>query len=57
MGDGHHGPGVLVEEVLEPLDRFGVEVVGRLVEQQEVRVLEEEARERDAASLAAGRVS
>ena len=47
-------PGVLAEEALQPLDRFGVEVVGRLVEQQQVGVLEEEPGERDAALLAAG---
>ena len=45
---------VLVEEALEPLDRLGVEVVGRLVEQQQVGVLEQEPGERDAALLAAG---
>ena len=45
---------VLAEEALQPLDRLGVEVVGRLVEEQQVGVLEEQPAERDAALLAAG---
>src|SRR5690606_7811991 len=28
MGDRHHGAGVAGEELLQPLDRFGVQVVG-----------------------------
>ena len=47
-------PGVFVEEALKPLDGLGVEVVRRLVEEEQVRVLEEEPAERDAAPLAAG---
>ena len=54
VGDGDDRAGVLVEEALEPLDRLGVEVVGRLVEQQQVGVLEEQPGERHAALLAAG---
>ena len=53
MGDGDDRAVVLVEEALEPVDRLGVEVVRRLVEQQQVRMLEEEPREGDAAPLAA----
>ena len=47
-----HRPGVLGEEALEPRDRLGVEVVGRLVEQQQVGTLEEQPAERHAAALA-----
>ena len=54
VGDGDDRARVLVEEALEPLDRLGVEVVGRLVEQQQVGVLEQQPGERDAALLAAG---
>ena len=54
MGDGDDRAVVLVEEALEPVDRLGVEVVRRLVEQQQVRVLEEEPCEGHAAPLAAG---
>ena len=42
MGDGDDRPRVLVEEALQPLHRLGVEVVGRLVEQQQVGVLEQQ---------------
>ena len=34
--DGDDGAGVVLEEPLEPGDRLGVEMVGRLVEQQQV---------------------
>src|SRR5262249_25451833 len=54
VGDRDDGAGVLVEEALEPGDALGVEVVGGLVEEQDVRLLEEEAAERDTALLAAG---
>ena len=42
------------QEPLQPLDRLGVEVVGGLVEQEQVRVLEQQPAERHAALLAAG---
>ena len=44
---------VFLEEVLEPGDRLGVEMVGRLVEQQQVRRLQQQPAQRDAAPLAA----
>ena len=46
-------PCVLVQEVLEPGDRLGVEVVGRLVEQQQIGRLQQQPAQRDAAPLAA----
>ena len=39
VGDGDDGARVVLEEALEPGDRLGVEVVRRLVEQQQVRRL------------------
>ena len=54
VGDRDDGARVLLEEALEPVDRLGVEVVGRLVEQQQVGVAEEQAGEGHAALLAAG---
>ena len=36
VGDGDDGAGVVLEEALEPRHRLGVEVVGGLVEQQQV---------------------
>ena len=53
VGDGEHRPGVLGEEPLEPGDGLGVEVVGRLVEQQQVGRREQEPAQRDPAALAA----
>ena len=38
---------------LQPVHGFGVEMVGRLVEQQKVRLFEQQLAERDAAALAA----
>ena len=52
MGHGDDGACVLIEEPLEPVDRLGIEMVGRLVEQQQVGMLKQESRERDAAPLA-----
>ena len=53
MGDGHDGAGELGEMALQPGHRFGVEMVGRLVEQQHVGLAEQQPAERDAAALAA----
>ncbi len=54
MGDRHHRAGVVAEELLQPFDRLGVEVVGRLVEQQQVGAGEQQAAQGDAAALATG---
>ena len=52
VGDGDDGAGVLLQEPLQPLDALGVEVVGRLVEQQQVGPAQQQAAQRDAATLA-----
>ena len=54
MRDGDDGALVVGEEALEPRDRLGVEMVRRLVEQQQVRRREQQPAQRDAAPLAAG---
>ena len=36
MGDGDHGARVALQELLQPVHRFSVQVVGRLVEQEHV---------------------
>ena len=54
MGDRHDRAGVVLEKALEPGDRLGVEVVRRLVQQQQVRRLQEEPAQGDAAALAPG---
>ena len=51
--DGNDGAVVAVEKVLEPVDRFEVEVVGGLVEEERFRVAEEGLGEEDADLLAA----
>ena len=53
VGDGDDGAGELGEEPLQPLHALGVEMVGGLVEQQHVGLLEQHAAERDSAFLAA----
>ena len=54
--DGEHRTLVVLEELLEPEDRLGVQVVGRLVQKQQVRCLEQDPAERHAAPLATGEV-
>ena len=54
VGDGDDRALVVLEVPLEPGDRLGVEVVRRLVEQQQVGGGEQQPAERDAAALAAG---
>ena len=54
VGDGDDGARVVGEEALEPGDRLGVEVVRRLVEEQQVGRRQQQPAERDAAALAAG---
>ena len=54
VGDRDDRALVLGEVLLQPGDRLGVEVVGRLVEQQQVGRAEQQPAERDAAALAAG---
>ena len=54
VGDGDDGAGVLLQVLLQPRDALGVEVVGRLVEQQQVGRLEQQLAQRDAAALTTG---
>ena len=54
VGDGDDGAVVVAQRALEPRHRLGVEVVGGLVEQQQVGLGQQQAAQRDAALLAAG---
>ena len=56
MGDHQHRAGIFLEVVFQPLDALGVEVVGRLVEQQDRRLLDQQPGQRDAALLTARKV-
>jgi hypothetical protein len=53
VGHGHDAALELLQELLEPGHRLRVEMVRRLVEQEHVVGLEQEAAQRDAAALAA----
>ena len=55
MGDGEYGAGVVLQEVLQPQYGLGVQVVGGLVQKQQVGSLEEQLAQRDATALAAGK--
>ena len=56
MGDRQDRAGVAGQVLFEPLHAFGVEVVGRLVEQQQVGFGQQQFAQRDAAALTAGQV-
>ena len=56
VGHGQHAAGVGREVALEPLHGLGVEVVGGLVEQQQVGLLEQELAQGDSTALATGQV-
>ena len=49
--------GVAAQEGLQPGDALGIQVVGRLVEDQEIRLLDKRAAERDAPLFAAGEIA
>ena len=53
VGDEDDVAGIVDEMLFEPLHAFGVEMVGRLVEQQDVGLFEQQPGQRDAALLAA----
>ena len=54
MGDGNDGARIILEKALQPGDQFRIEVVGRLVEQQEIGPLQQETAQRHPPPLAAG---
>ena len=56
MGHDQHRADIVAQRRLQPGHALGVEVVGRLVEQQHLRLLEQQLAERDAAALAAREV-
>lgn len=56
VGDGEHRARVGREELLEPQHRLGVEVVGGLVEEQQVGLAQQQLAQRDTATLTTGEV-
>ena len=57
MRNEQHGARIGVDAIFEPLDRGDVEVIGRFVQQQQVRLLHERRCQRDAPSPAAGQLA
>ena len=57
VGDGDDGALVVGQVLLEPGDALGVEVVGGLVQQQQIGLLQQQPAQRDAAPLAAGQLA
>ena len=53
VGDGHHSSGKALQKLLQPVNRLGIEVIGRLVEQQHVGPGQQQAAKRNAAFFAA----
>ncbi len=54
VGDGHHGTGELLQELLQPVDTLGVQVVGGLVQQQHVRAGQQQAAQGHPAAFTPG---
>ena len=54
---GDHGRRIFLEEMFQPGDRLGVEMVGGLIEQQHVGLREQQPAESDPAPLAAGQLA
>ena len=53
MGDDQDRTRIVAQMAFQPIDRFGIEMVGGLVEQQEVWLLQQQLTKRHAAPLAA----
>ena len=53
MGNGHHRARIARKELLQPVHRLGIQVIGRLVQQQHVRLGQQQAAQGDTALLAA----
>ena len=56
VGHGHDRAGKFLQELLEPVHAFRIEVVGRLVQQQHVGLGQQQPAQRHAPLLAAGQV-
>ena len=54
VGHGDHGAFILLQMLLQPQHRFGIQVVGRFVEQQNIGLLEQQPAQRHPPLLAAG---
>ena len=57
MGDDQDRAGIIAQMAFQPMHTLGVEMVGRLVEQQQLRLVEQQPAQRHAAALAAGELA
>src|SRR5690606_31164013 len=57
VGNGDHGAGEVVQELLQPGNRVGIQVVGRFVQQQHVGGREQQAAQGYTAFFTAGQVA
>jgi hypothetical protein len=57
VGDEQDRPGIGVQVLFQPADRIDIEMVRRLVEQQQVRLRHQRATEEGAATPAAGQLA
>ena len=55
--DRDHRARILLQEMLQPGHRFGIQVIGRLIEQQHVRLGQQQAAQSDAPLLAARKLA
>src|SRR5690606_31683637 len=54
VGNRHHGTAEVVEELLQPVNRFRIKVVSRFVQQQHIGAGQEQAAQRHTAALTTG---
>ena len=57
MGNGNHGPRVFDQEAFQPGNTLGIEVVGGFIQQQHVRVGEQQLAKCHAAAFPAGKLA
>ena len=53
MGDRYDGPGEVLQKVLQPSHGLGIEVVSGLIEEQHIRLREQQSRQRNPTTLTA----
>ena len=51
MSNGNNRTRVLIKMLLQPLDTLSIQVVGRLVKQQNIRLLQQQSAQSHAAAL------
>ncbi|CQR22754.1 Uncharacterised protein [Yersinia enterocolitica] len=56
MGDSDHCAFVIMQEALQPSYGFGIQVVGRFIQQQHVWFFQQQAADSNAAALTTGQV-